>query len=57
MDAPPFSDEGVSLESLEVDLIQKALEQTNGNRSQAAKLLGLTRYALLYRMRKHGFRV
>jgi transcriptional regulator with GAF, ATPase, and Fis domain len=31
-----------------------ALVQTAGNRTHAARLLGLTRSALLYRMRKHG---
>jgi transcriptional regulator with PAS, ATPase and Fis domain len=49
-------DEGVNLESLEKDLIQQALDRANGNRSKAAKLLGLSRDTLLYRMRKHGFR-
>ena len=49
-------DEGLNLESLEKDLIQQALDRANGNRSKAAKLLGLSRDTLLYRMRKHGFR-
>ena len=48
--------EGVNLESLEIALIQQALDRTKGNRTKAAKLLGLTRDTLLYRMRKHGFR-
>ncbi len=47
-------DAGLSLEALEVDLIQQALQRAHGNRSKAAKLLGLTRDTLLYRMRKHG---
>ena len=48
--------EGLNLEQLEVELIQQALDRTNGNRSKSAKLLGLTRDTLLYRMQKHGFR-
>jgi transcriptional regulator with PAS, ATPase and Fis domain len=48
---------GLDLDNLEVSLIQQALELTEGNRSQSAKLLGLTRDTLLYRMRKHGFAV
>ncbi len=48
--------EGLNLERLEVDLIQQALDRTKGNRSKSAKLLGLTRDTLLYRMQKHGFK-
>jgi len=44
---------GVSIEALERALIVFALAQTAGNRTHAARLLGLTRSALLYRMRKH----
>jgi DNA-binding NtrC family response regulator len=46
---------GLDLESLEASLIQQALELTEGNRSKSARLLGLTRDTLLYRMQKHGF--
>lgn len=45
---------GVRIEALERALIVFALAQTTGNRTRAARLLGLTRSALLYRMRKHG---
>ena len=45
---------GLNLEAVEVDLIQQALERTGGNRSQAARLLGISRDTLLYRMQKHG---
>jgi len=45
-------DAGVNLETMEQQLIQQALEKTHGNRSQAARLLGLTRDALLYRIKK-----
>ncbi|EIC29328.1 sigma-54 interaction domain-containing protein [Methylomicrobium album] len=46
---------GVQLDTLEADLIYQALNRTHGNRSQSARLLGLSRDTLLYRMRKHGF--
>ncbi len=45
---------GISLEALERELITQALSRTGGNRSRAARLLGLTRDTFLYRMRKHG---
>lgn len=46
---------GLDLENLEASLIQQALALTKGNRSKSARLLGLTRDTLLYRMQKHGF--
>lgn len=45
---------GIHLEDLEADLIHQALERTNGNRSQSARLLGISRDTLLYRMQKYG---
>ncbi|MGB5277269.1 MAG: sigma-54 dependent transcriptional regulator [Gammaproteobacteria bacterium] len=47
-------EQGIDMESLEIDLIQQALEYTNGNKSEAARLLGLTRDAFLYRLKKHN---
>ncbi|MCW9033360.1 MAG: sigma-54 dependent transcriptional regulator [Alphaproteobacteria bacterium] len=47
---------GLNLVDLEVDLIKAALDKTSGNQSRAAKLLGLTRDTLLYRMKKHALR-
>lgn len=44
---------GLQLDSLEIDFIHQALRRTNGNRSKAAKLLGLSREAFVYRMRKY----
>jgi DNA-binding NtrC family response regulator len=44
----------VQLEDLEADLIHQALTRTNGNRSQSARLLGISRDTLLYRMQKYG---
>ena len=46
--------EGVSLEEIEKSLLQQAMEQTGGNQSQAAKRLGLSRHAFLYRIEKYG---
>ena len=48
---------GLSLQALEVDMIRQALQQTGGNRSRAARLLGLSRDTLLYRIRKHAIEV
>lgn len=45
---------GISLDKLEADLIHQALERTNGNRAKSARLLGLSRDTLLYRIQKHG---
>ena len=42
---------GIDLAELERDLIRQALERTEGNRTQAARLLGLSRDTLRYRLR------
>ncbi len=47
-------EEGCDLEEVERTLIEQALQRTAGNQSAAARLLGLSRYALRYRMEKHG---
>jgi len=47
-------DAGVDLVALEGNIIQQAVTMSGGNRSKAARLLGLTRDTLLYRMQKHG---
>ncbi|NOY77844.1 MAG: sigma-54-dependent Fis family transcriptional regulator [Calditrichaeota bacterium] len=41
---------------LEVSLIQDALKNTNGNQSQAARLLGITERNLRYKMDKYGLK-
>jgi transcriptional regulator with GAF, ATPase, and Fis domain len=46
--------DGVKLERVERDLIAKALAEARNNRSRAARLLGITRSQLYYRMQKHG---
>ncbi len=45
---------GIKLAQVELDLIEQALEMTSGNRSKAARLLGISRDTLLYRMQKHA---
>jgi transcriptional regulator with PAS, ATPase and Fis domain len=47
---------GIDLEQLEIDLIQQALERAQDNRSQTARLLGISRDTLLYRMKKYNMR-
>ena len=53
---PEIPPEGLSLETLERELILQALEKAAGNKSRAARLLGLTRRTLYSRMEKHGLR-
>ncbi len=48
IELPP---EGISLEELEKQLIKQALERTGGNKSAAARLLGLTRTKLRTRLK------
>jgi two-component system response regulator HydG len=43
-----------SLKDTEKDLILRVLEDTNGNKYQAAKKLGITRSTLYGKMKKHG---
>ena len=49
-----FLPEGVTLEHWEDEMILEALRRANGNKSQAARLLGLSRNALRYRLSKIG---
>ena len=46
-------DGGIDMEEVERDLIVQALAKTGGNRTRAAKLLGMTRRILGYRMEKY----
>jgi len=50
----PFLPEGMTLEEWEDEMIREALRRANGNKSQAARLLGLSRNALRYRLGKLG---
>ena len=47
-------EEGCNLDEVERSLIQQALDRTSGNQSASARLLGISRYTLRYRMEKHG---
>ncbi len=46
--------EGQTLEQWEDEMIREALRRANGNKSQAARMLGLSRNALRYRLSKIG---
>jgi transcriptional regulator with GAF, ATPase, and Fis domain len=52
----PGTPESVDLPTAERGLIERALSQSNGNKSRAARLLGLTRAQLYTRMEKHRIR-
>ncbi len=49
-----FPDSGVSPEAVERALLMRALEKSAGNHSAAARLLGVSRDTLRYRMEKFG---
>ena len=50
----PMLPEGMTLEQWEQMMIREALRRAGGNKSQAARLLGLTRNALRYRLSQMG---
>ena len=45
---------GIDLSQLEQNLIRQALDNSSGNRSRAARLLGITRDKLNYRIKKYA---
>jgi two-component system, NtrC family, response regulator AtoC len=45
---------GISLDKVEDSLVQQAVEQCHGNQTHAAKLLGISRDQLRYRLKKLG---
>jgi len=49
-----FLPAGMTLDQWEDDMIREALKRAGGNKSQAARLLGLSRNALRYRLSKIG---
>ena len=53
---PFIPSQGVVLEDVEKEYILEALRIKKGNKIQAAKLLGISRSALLYRMQKYGIK-
>jgi len=52
--AESFLPDGMTLDEHEQAIIREALRRANGNKSQAARLLGLTRNALRYRLSQMG---
>ncbi|MGH7923125.1 MAG: sigma-54-dependent transcriptional regulator, partial [Candidatus Binatus sp.] len=52
--AAPVLPAGMTLDQWEDEAIREALRQANGNKSQAARALGLSRNALRYRLSKIG---
>jgi len=52
--ATGFLPDGLTLEQWEDQMIQEAMRRADGNKSQAARLLGLSRNALRYRLSKLG---
>jgi DNA-binding NtrC family response regulator len=46
--------QGINLDELERDLLVQALDRTQQNRTHAARLLGISRDALNYRLKKYA---
>jgi two-component system response regulator HydG len=46
----------IDLESMERKMVERALGQSNGNKTRAARLLGVTRAQLYSRLDKYGLR-
>jgi two-component system response regulator AtoC len=53
---PFIPSHGIILEDVERGYILEALRMKKGNKIQAAKMLGISRSALLYRMQKYGIK-
>jgi DNA-binding NtrC family response regulator len=53
---PHLPSQGIVLDEVEKHYILEALKIKKGNKLQAAKMLGISRSALLYRMGKHGIK-
>jgi len=51
---PPINEDGLVLDDVERKLIAEAMERASGNQSKAARLLGVSRDTLRYRLKKHG---
>jgi DNA-binding NtrC family response regulator len=53
IDLPP---QGISLDAIEKELIQRALHACDWNQTHAASYLDISRKTLIYRIEKHGIR-
>jgi transcriptional regulator with PAS, ATPase and Fis domain len=53
---PVIPSQGIILDEVEKEYILEALRVRKGNKAQAAKLLGISRSALIYRMEKYGIK-
>jgi two-component system NtrC family response regulator len=51
LELPP---NGISLDAVEKELIERALQKFDGNQTKAASFLDISRRTLIYRMEKHG---
>jgi DNA-binding protein Fis len=51
---PQVSEQGLVLQDVEKKLITEAMERASGNQSKAARLLGISRDTLRYRLKKHN---
>lgn len=51
---PSFLPSGMTLDEYEQSILKEALKRASGNKSQAARLLGITRNALRYRLSQIG---
>jgi DNA-binding NtrC family response regulator len=51
---PNVTEDGLVLDDVEKKLIAEAMERASGNQSKAARLLGVSRDTLRYRLKKHG---
>ena len=53
MSVPQHSDAGLTLRDMERELIRSTLEQTEGNKSKTAKILGVARQTLLNKIKEY----
>jgi transcriptional regulator with GAF, ATPase, and Fis domain len=51
---PAIPAEGIKLDAMERELIEKAMAQANNNKSEAARLLGLARGQLYSKLKRYG---
>jgi two-component system response regulator AtoC len=57
IDAIQIPPSGIKLDELTKVLIRKAVDMKEGNKVHAAKLLGISRATLLYRIKKYGLKI